>query len=356
MSHPHLFQPLAIRGITTRNRVVISPMCQYSSEDGFANDWHLVHLGARAVGGAGIVFTEAAAVAADGRITPDDLGIWDDAHGEMLGRIAAMVRSQGAVAGIQLAHAGRKASTRRPWDGRGALGTDERGWAPIWGPSPLPFDEGSPTPQELDEAGIAGVTRAFAAAAARALTAGFEVIEIHGAHGYLLSSFLSPLANERTDDYGGGFANRTRLLREVVAAVREVWPERLPLFVRVSATDWEPGGWTPDETVDLANMLKPLGVDVLDCSSGGNTPKVSAPVGAGYQVPLAARVKHETGMLACAVGMITQAAQADQIVRTGLADLVAIARESLRDPQWPLRAARELGVDVAWPAPYRRAK
>ena len=356
MTVPHLFTPLALRGVTLRNRIAVSPMCMYSAEDGLATDWHLVHLGARAAGGAGLVLTEAAAVAPEGRISPQDLGIWDDRHVAPLARIAAFIASQGAVAGIQLAHAGRKASTLRPWEGHGPVGPEAGGWAPVLAPSALPFDAGWQVPEALDEAGIARVIEAFADAALRALVAGFHVVEIHAAHGYLLAEFLSPLANRRADRWGGSFENRVRLLEEVVKAVRTRWPEHLPLLVRVSATEWAEGGWTPDDTVALARRLQGLGVDLLDCSSGGNLPKADIPVGPGYQTAFAARVRAETGLATGAVGLITAAAQADHVVRTGQADLVLLARELLRDPHWPLAAAAELGHEAPWPPQYARAK
>jgi len=351
---PGLFDPLPLRGLELRNRIAVSPMCQYSSVDGFATEWHLVHLGSRAVGGAGLVFTEATAVLPEGRISPHDLGIWDDAHVEPLARIARFIHDQGSVAGMQIFHSGRKGSTHRPWEGEGLIPESHGGW-PVVAPSAVPFAANYPVPHALDHAGIARVVRAFAAAAARARAAGFRVLEVHAAHGYLLHQFLSPLANRRTDRYGGSFENRTRLVREVVAAVREVWPEELPLFVRVSATDWQEGGWDPDQTVELARALGPLGVDLVDASSGGIVPGVTIPLGPGYQTPFAARIRREAGILTGAVGLITGAAQADHIVRTGQADLVLLARELLRDPYWPLRAARELGRAVPWPAQYLRA-
>ncbi len=351
----HLFSPLRLRGVELRNRIVVSPMCQYSSEDGFANDWHLVHLGSRAVGGAALVFTEAAAVLPEGRISPQDLGIWKDEHVPMLARIFGFVRQQGAVPGIQLAHAGRKASTARPWEGGKPLGVAAGGWSPIFGPSPLPFDAGYQTPHELDHAGIARNRDAFVAATKRALEAGAEVIEIHAAHGYLLHSFLSPLSNRRTDEYGGSFENRIRFLSETAAAVREVWPEKYPLFVRISATDWTEGGWTGDDSVALARKLKSLGVDVIDCSSGGNVADAKIPVGAGYQLPFAAKVRTEAEIATAAVGMITSPEQADQIIRMGEADLVLMAREFLRHPYWPLNAAKPLHQKAETPPQYGRA-
>lgn len=356
MTDVHLFSPLTLRGVTLRNRIAVSPMCMYSAEDGSATDWHLVHLGARAAGGAGLVIAEATAVSPEGRISPQDLGIWDDRHVAPLARIASFIAAQGATAGIQLAHAGRKASTVRPWDGQGPLPPEGGGWSPVLGPSPLPFDAGWPIPAALDEAGLARIVKAFADAALRALVAGFHVVEIHAAHGYLLSEFLSPLSNQRTDRYGGSFENRVRLLEEVVAAVRSRWPEHLPLFVRLSCSEWTEGGWTPDDTVALARRLAGQGVDLLDCSSGGNVAKAQIPLAPGYQTPFAARVRAEAGLASGAVGLITEPAQADQIVRTGQADLVLLARELLRDPHWPLRAATALGHEGPWPSQYLRAR
>jgi 2,4-dienoyl-CoA reductase-like NADH-dependent reductase (Old Yellow Enzyme family) len=352
---PHLFEPLSLRDVTLANRVVVSPMCEYSSTDGFANDWHLVHLGSRAVGGAGLVMTEASAVRAEGRISPQDLGIWSDQHIEFLARITRFIHSQGSVAGIQLAHAGRKASTYRPWDGNGAVPEELGGWKNVVAPSAVRFADDYTMPQALTVEGIQEVVRAFAAAAVRARQSGFRLIEIHAAHGYLLSEFLSPLANRRTDEYGGAFENRIRLLLEVVRAVRGVWPESAPLFVRISATDWAEGGWTLDESVELAKHLKNSGVDLVDCSSGGNVPPANIPVGPGYQTPFAERIRREAGVMTGAVGMITGAAQADHIIRTGQADVAIIAREFLRDPYWPLRAAREMGHLFPWPVQYVRA-
>ena len=351
----HLFEPLTIRGVTFPNRVFVSPMCEYSSTDGFANDWHLVHLGGRAVGGAGLVFTEATAVTPEGRISPEDLGIWKDDHVEMLARIVTFVHEQGAVAGMQLAHAGRKASTYRPWSGNGAVSGAEGGWARVLAPTAVAFADNYPQPQEMSTQDIAETTAAFAAAAGRARIAGFRVIEIHAAHGYLLHEFLSPLSNQRTDDYGGSFENRTRLVREVATAIRRVWPEDLPLFTRISSTDWVEGGWDLDQSVELARQLKALGVDLIDCSSGGNVATAKIPIGAGYQTPFAERVRKDAGILTGAVGMITTATQAEHIVGTGQADAVLIAREFLRDPYFPLRAARELGQDITWPSQYLRA-
>ena len=352
----HLFSPLTLRDVTLRNRIVVSPMCQYSSDDGFANDWHLVHLGQFAVGGAAMVITEATAVTADGRISPQDLGLWKDEHVEMLARIGRFVEAHGAVFGTQLAHAGRKASTGRPWEGGGPVGVERGGWTHLAAPLALAFDTHYQTPDALDHAGIARVVASFRAAAERALTAGMRVIEVHAAHGYLLHQFLSPLSNVRTDQYGGSFENRIRLTREVVAAVREVWPERLPLLVRLSVTDWRDGGWTPDESVALVRQLGALGVDAVDCSSGGVVPKVDIPIGPGYHAAFAARIRRETGVQTCAVGLITGSAQADTIVRSEQADLVVMAREMLRRPHWPLQAAHELGHEAPWAPQYERAK
>lgn len=352
---PHLFDALTVRSQTFSNRVFVSPMCEYSSEDGFANDWHLVHLGSRAVGGAGLVLTEATAVTPEGRISPQDLGIWKDDHVDFLSRIVRFVHEQGSVAGMQLAHAGRKASTYRPWSGNGAIPLAEGGWLDVLAPSAEPFADNYPMPQALTLAGIARVTAAFADAASRALAAGFRVVELHAAHGYLLHEFLSPLSNKRDDQYGGSFENRTRLVREVVAAIRRVWPESLPLFVRISATDWVEGGWDAEQSVELARQLKPLGVDFIDCSTGGNAAHAKIPVGPGYQVSFAERIRREAGILTGAVGLVTEPSQAEQIVASGQADAVLLARELLRDPYFPLRAARELSQEIAWPAQYLRA-
>ncbi|CAN5273627.1 NADH:flavin oxidoreductase/NADH oxidase [soil metagenome] len=351
-----LFDPLSIRSVTLKNRIAVSPMCQYSSQDGFASDWHLVHLGSRAVGGAGLVLTEATAVEARGRISPGDLGIWKDEHVEVLRRITAFVSSQGAAAGIQLAHAGRKASTAVPWEGGKPINVEEGGWSPILAPSVIPFDEGFATPAEMTVDDIKAVTVAFSNAAARALNAGFQVVEVHAAHGYLLNEFLSPFSNKRTDAYGGSFENRTRMLREVIAAVRSKWPENLPVFVRISASDWlEQGGWTIEDSICLSRELIGAGVDLIDCSSGGNVPKVRIPTGPGYQTAFAERIRRESGIMTGAVGMITTAEQADTILRTGQADIVLLAREFLRDPYFGLRAASKLGIKVASPQQYGRA-
>jgi 2,4-dienoyl-CoA reductase-like NADH-dependent reductase (Old Yellow Enzyme family) len=335
--------------------VFVSPMCQYSSTDGYATDWHFVHLGSRAVGGAGLVLTEATAVLPEGRISPQDLGIWMDDHIEPLARVVRFIHEQGSVAGMQLAHAGRKASTYRPGDGQGAIPQSEGGWNNVVAPSALPFAENYPMPQALSIDGIKYIISAFAAAARRACEAGFRVIEIHAAHGYLIHEFLSPLSNQRTDSYGGSFENRTRILREVVTAVRGSWPEQAPLFVRISATDWMEGGWDIQQSVELARQLGKLGVDLIDCSSGGNAMQAKIPVGPGYQTPFAEQVRREANILTGAVGMITSPIQAENILAAGQADAIIMAREFLRDPYWPLRAARELGRPMSWPVQYLRA-
>ena len=351
---PHLFDPLALRGVRLANRIGVSPMCQYSSDDGFANDWHFVHLATRAVGGAGLVFTEAAAVVPEGRISPQDLGVWTERHFEPLQRVTHFIDRQGSLAGIQLAHAGRKASTFRPWSGHGEITPRDGGWQTV-APSPEAFAGDYPKPKELTGDEIARLRDAFALAAKRSFEAGFRVIEIHAAHGYLFHEFLSPLSNYRTDEYGGSFDNRTRFLRDSVAAVRGVLPDRCPLFVRISCTDWTEGGWDIEQSVDLARQLRALGVDVIDCSSGGNVKDAKIPVGTGYQTPFAARIRRDAEIATAAVGLITGAAQADHIVQSGQADMVLIARELLRNPYWPLEAARELGFDASWPAQYLRA-
>ncbi len=351
-----LFEPYTTRGVTLRNRIVVSPMCEYSCTDGLANDWHVVHLGSRAVGGAGLVFTEAIAVTPEGRISPADLGIYQDGHIEELARIVRFAKRQGAVMGAQLAHAGRKASTPPPWIAGHAADVADGGWRPIYGPSPIAFSPASIVPDALDEAGLARIVAAFAAGARRSEAAGFEVVELHAAHGYLLHQFHSPISNRRTDRYGGSFENRTRLTVDVVDAVRRVWPERYPLFVRISATDWVEGGWTLDESVELARLLASHGVDLIDASSGGTVSTATIPVGPGYQVPFAERIRREARIATGAVGMITEAEQAEAIIAGGAADLVFLARELLRDPYWPLHAARQLGVEVNWPVQYERAK
>ncbi len=352
----HLFQPLTIRSVTLRNRIGVSPMCQYSSEDGVATDWHLVHLGSRAVGGAALVIAEATAVSPEGRITPGDAGIWSDRHAEAIARINRFVKQHGAVPGIQLAHAGRKASAARPWEGDAHLTDDAGGW-PTMAPSAVAFGDGlTKVPRAMSEADIARVQGEFAAAARRALAAGCDWLEVHSAHGYLSHEFLSPLNNKRTDRYGGSFENRIRFLLETVRAVRGVWPERLPLAVRLSCTDWVPGGWDIDQSVELARRLKGEGVDLIDCSSGGAVPDAKVPVGPGYQVPFAERIRREAGIATAAVGAVTAPAQADQIVRQGQADLVLLGREFLRDPYWPLRAARALGQAAALAPPVQYAR
>jgi 2,4-dienoyl-CoA reductase-like NADH-dependent reductase (Old Yellow Enzyme family) len=351
---PHLFSKLRMRDVDFANRIGVSPMCEYSSIDGYANDWHLVHLGARAVGGAGLVFTEAAAVAPEGRISPQDLGAWSEKHFEPLERIARFIDGQGACPGIQLAHAGRKGSTYRPGAGNGAVPEASGGWRPV-APSAIPFSDNFPRPAELTVQQIHALQNAFAVAAERAFAAGFRVIEIHAAHGYLIHEFLSPFSNRRADAYGGSLENRTRFARECVAAVRRALPERCPLFLRISATDWVEGGWDIDQSVELARQLLVLGVDVIDCSSGGNVERAEIPVGPGYQTPFAERIRREANIATATVGMITAAAQADQIIRNDQADLVLLAREMLRDPYWPLHAARELGQVAPWPRQYLRA-
>jgi 2,4-dienoyl-CoA reductase-like NADH-dependent reductase (Old Yellow Enzyme family) len=352
----HLFEPLRLRGVEFAHRIVVSPMCQYSCTDGFANDWHFVHLGSRAVGRAAAVIAEATAITADSRISPQDLGIWMDAHIEPLRRTFSFIAEQGSVPGIQLAHAGRKASTSQPWNGGKPIGPAEGGWAPIFAPSALAFADGYQVPQALTVAEIGSIIEAFAAAVRRAQAAGAKLIELHSAHGYLLHSFLSPLSNQRTDQYGGSFANRIRIVCEVVTAVRKVWPEQYPLWVRISATDWTEGGWTPEESVELAKTLKSLGVDLIDCSSGGNVARAKIPVGPGYQVAFAEKIRREADIPTGAVGMITDPAQADQIIRSGQADVVIMARQFLRDPYWPLLAAHALGQEIQWPLQYDRAK
>jgi 2,4-dienoyl-CoA reductase-like NADH-dependent reductase (Old Yellow Enzyme family) len=347
-----LLSPLTIRGVTFRNRIVMSPMCQYVAKDGFADDWHLVHLGSRASGGAALVIVEATAVVPEGRITPGDLGIWSDAHIEPLARIAKFVHSQGAVAGIQIAHAGRKASCDLPWNGGAGLLTKEAGGWPVVGPSAIAFDEGYPVPKELDAAGIDNVVVAFEAATKRALAAGFRVIEIHAAHGYLLHEFLSPLSNQRTDQYGGSLENRMRLVLRIATTVRALTPAELPVFVRISATDWAEGGWDADQSVTLAGKLKELGVDLIDVSTGGLVPKARIPVGKGYQTPFARKIRDEVGMMTGAVGLITDPHDANEIVTGGDADLVLLARELLREPYWAIKAQQALGGAETWPISY----
>jgi 2,4-dienoyl-CoA reductase-like NADH-dependent reductase (Old Yellow Enzyme family) len=350
----HLFDPLHIRGITLQNRIGVSPMCQYSSQDGFASDWHLVHLGSRAIGGASLVFTEATAVTAEGRITAEDLGIYSDAHIDYLARIVRFLKSQGTVPGMQLAHAGRKASTQIPWVGSSKVSVADGGWVPV-APSAAAFSETYPMPRAMTKAEIRGVVDAFAAAARRALEAGFLVLEIHAAHGYLAHEFFSPLSNLREDEYGGSFENRTRIGREIVSAVRKVWPDNLPLFIRISATDWKEGGWDLDQSVELAKQLKPLGVDLVDCSSAGLAVDQKIVVGPGFQVPFAERIRRDANIPTATVGMIETKEQVVDILAKNQADLVLMAREHLRDPYWALRTARELKQKVSWPAQYLRA-
>ena len=351
---PSLFDPIATRGLTLPHRIVVSPMCQYSSIDGFASDWHLVHLGSRAIGGAALVITEAAAVTAEGRISPGDLGIYDDAHVEILQRIVRFIHAQGSAAGMQLAHAGRKGSTQRPWDGHNGVAPGDGGWIPV-APTATPFSDAFPIPRVLETREVRDIVAAFRDAALRARNAGFDVIELHGAHGYLIHEFLSPLTNTRTDEYGGSFENRIRFCLEVVDAVRQVWPERSPLWLRVSATDWVAGGWDVEDSVELAKRVRDRGVDLIDCSSGGLASNQRISVGPGYQVPFADRIRREAHIATGAVGLITSAQQADDIIRQEQADVVLLAREMLRDPYFPLHAARELGVKLPWPVQYFRA-
>jgi 2,4-dienoyl-CoA reductase-like NADH-dependent reductase (Old Yellow Enzyme family) len=351
----HLLSPLRLRGVTFRNRVFVSPMCQYSADEGVPNDWHLVHLGSRAVGGAGLVIAEATAVSPEGRISPWDTGIWNDAQAEAFARIASFIRAQGAAAGIQVAHAGRKASTDAPWRGGKPLGPHPLAWLPV-GPSALAFDAGHPVPREMTHGDIDQVVEDFAAAARRAETAGFNVIEVHAAHGYLLHEFLSPISNGRGDEYGGSFGNRVRLALRVVAAVRAAVPDNLALFVRISGTDWVDGGWDVEQSVELANLLKVAGVDLVDCSSGGNVPRAPIPVEPGYQVPIAQAVRRRAGIATAAVGMIADPQHAEQLLADGQADAVLLARAFLYDPYWPLHAAEALGEAPQWPPQYARVK
>lgn len=350
-----LFSSIKIKDITFNNRIAVSPMCMYSSEDGFANDWHLVHLGSRAVGGAGLILQEATAVSPEGRITPGDLGLWKDEHIEKLVPVVKFINEHGAIPGIQIAHAGRKAGCARPWEGGHQLKNHEGGWQTV-SSSNIPFNPGENPPLELDSTGIRKVVSDFRDAAARALKAGYQVLEIHAAHGYLIHQFLSPLCNNRTDDFGGSFANRIKLMVEIVKAVQTTWPENLPLFVRLSATDYVEGGWNVDETVRLAAILKEMGVDLIDSSSGGMVPYAKIPFGPGYQVPFAERIRREAGITTGAVGMITGVQQAEDILEKGQADLIVLGRQHLRDPYFALHAAKELGEDIEWPKQYRRAK
>ena len=349
-----LFQPLQLRDLTLPNRIGIPPMCQYSATDGVAGDWHVQHYGSRAVGGAGLVIVEATAVLPEGRISPGDLGLWHDGQIDGLARVARLIESQGGVPALQLAHAGRKASVGLGWEAQRTLTAEEGGWTAV-APSAIAF-KGYAEPQALDVAGLADVVEAFVTAARRARRAGFKAIEIHAAHGYLLHQFLSPLSNQRSDDFGGSFANRTRLVRKVVAAVRAEWPKELPLLIRLSATDWVDGGWDADQTVELCRLLKADGVDLVDVSTGGLVPDAKIPAGPGFQVPFATRIRKEAGLPTAAVGLITEPAQAEAIVANGEADLVLVGREILRNPYWPLQAAQALGVEAPWPKQYLRAK
>ena len=349
-----LLSPFSIKDIVFKNRIAVSPMCMYSAVDGFANDWHLVHLGSRAVGGAALIIQEATAVSAEGRITPGDLGLYKEEHIEMLKRITSFILQQGAVAGIQLAHAGRKASCAMPVNSGKQLKGNES-WT-TFSSSAVSFNQDDIAPQALDKDGINKVIDDFKMAAQRALLAGYKVVEIHAAHGYLVHQFLSPLCNLRTDEYGGSFENRIRLLMEIVKSVQTVWPQNLPLFVRISATDWAEGGWNVDEAVQLSSILKNNGVDLIDCSSGGMVPYQKIPLGPGYQVPFAERIRKETGILTGAVGMITEVQQAEEILTRGQADLILLARESLRQPYFALKAAKLLGDEIGWPLQYLRAK
>jgi 2,4-dienoyl-CoA reductase-like NADH-dependent reductase (Old Yellow Enzyme family) len=351
----HLFSPITLREVSFRNRIWVSPMCQYSSDDGMPTDWHLVHLGSRAVGGAGMVMVEATAVSPEGRISPHDSGIWSDAHATGFARITRFIKQHGAVPGIQLAHAGRKASTEVPWRGDGTVPPERGGWQPI-APSVIPFSPTYPVPREMTRQDIDKLVEQFAAATARALQAGFDLLEIHSAHGYLLHEFLSPLSNHRTDDYGGSLENRMRLLLQVTKTARAGWPARLPLLVRISASDWAEGGWDLPQSIELSRRLKELGVDLIDCSSGGLVPGAKVVVRPGYQVPFSEAIRREAKIATGAVGMITDPKQAEEIIAKGQADVVLLAREMLRDPYWPLHAAQKLGVNVDWPEQYDRAK
>lgn len=350
-----LFTPLQMRSVTLRNRIFVAPMCQYSCSDGIPDNWHLVHLGSRAVGGAAMVMAEATAVSPEGRISPGDCGLWNDAQAEAFAPIAHFIAEQGAVPAIQLGHAGRKASVLPPWQGGDAISDTEGGWQPL-APSALPFGPGSPEPRELSSAELDQICEQFVASAGRALKAGFQVVEVHMAHGYLLHQFLSPLSNQRTDDYGGSLVNRMRFPLQVAQRVREVWPQELPVLVRISATDWVEGGWDIDQSLQLCQQLKALGIDMIDCSSAGLVPDAVIPVGPGFQTPLAAKIRQEVGILTGAVGLITEPVQAEQIVATGQADVVLLARELLRDPYWPMRAAQVLRAEHSWPLQYERAK
>jgi len=350
-----LFAPIKLGSIEFKNRVFVSPMCQYSSQDGLPTDWHLVHLGSRAVGGAALVMVEATAVSPEGRISPFDSGIWTDEHAQRFERITRFIKQQNSIPSIQLAHAGRKASTDVPWQGGRALGEDAGGWQPI-APSPIPFDAGDPVPREMSARDMEAVVEQFASAARRSLDAGFQVVEVHMAHGYLLHEFLSPLSNRRSDRYGGSLENRLRLPLEVAQAVRSVWPRELPLFVRISCTDWVEGGWDLEQSIALCKQLKRVGIDLIDCSSGALVPHARIPAGPGFQTPFAAAIRQAAGIATGTVGLITSPQQAEQIVATGQADVVLLARELLRDPYWPLHAAQALHAEVAWPVQYERAR
>ena len=348
-----LFTPIQLRSLTLRNRIFVSPMCQYSCRNGLPNDWHLVHLGSRAVGGAALVMVEATAVTPEGRISPGDCGLWNDAQAEAFAPIARFISEQGAIPAIQLGHAGRKASVLAPWQGGATVA--EGGWQP-GAPSALPFGPGSPEPRELSLADLEQLVADFATSASRALQAGFQVVEVHMAHGYLLHQFLSPLSNRRRDEFGGSLENRLRFPLQVARRVREIWPRHLPVLVRISATDWVNGGWNPTQSLELCRRLKELGIDLIDCSSGGLVPDAVIPAGPGFQTPLAAKIRQEIGIATGAVGLITAPAQAEQIIATGLADVVFLARELLRDPYWPMHAAQALKADHLWPVQYERAK
>jgi 2,4-dienoyl-CoA reductase-like NADH-dependent reductase (Old Yellow Enzyme family) len=350
-----LFSPFTLRKIKFKNRIFVSPMCQYSSPDGMPTDWHLVHLGSRAVGGAALVMVEATAVSPEGRISPDDSGIWEDGHAEAFAQISRFILEQGAVPGIQLAHAGRKASTDAPWRGGGPLGPKERGWQPL-APSSIPFSDGFPLPREMTTKDIEAVLGRFIDAAKRSLAAGFQVVEIHSAHGYLLHEFLSPLSNQRADEYGGSLENRMRFPLRVARAIRDVWPGRFPVFVRISATDWVDGGWDLAQSIQFCIRLREMGIDLIDCSAGYLMPSVHIPEGPGYLTPFAAAIRREAKIATGTVGFITDPVQAEQIVATELADAVFLARQMLRDPYWPLHAAKTLGVDLPWPVQYARVK
>lgn len=352
---PRLFQPLKIKSVEFKNRIGVSPMCMYSSKDGFANDWHLVHLGSRAVGGAGLIISEATAVSPEGRISPDDLGIWKDEHVEKLKQVTGFLEAQGSVPGIQLAHAGRKASTSSPWKGGTLVSKEEGGWQPV-APSAKPFFEEHPAPIELDTTGIEKVISDFREAAKRAFLAGFKVVEIHAAHGYLLHEFLSPLSNERTDEFGGSFENRCRLMLKVVEAVQREWPQELPLFVRISASDWARDGWNEEESVKLSRLLLDRGVDLIDCSSGGLIPNVTIPVKKKYQVPFSEKIRSEAGIMTAAVGLITTPEEAEEVLQKEQADMIFLGREMLRNPYFPMEAASKLDGELEWAKQYQRAK